>query len=99
MTTLIVGLGNPGEKYRFTRHNSGFLALEELSARWNIPLNQKGFRSVYGKGLWEGRQVVLSQPQTYMNASGGAVRDIAAFFKIIPQNIIVIHDDLDFPLG
>ncbi|MEI7591509.1 MAG: aminoacyl-tRNA hydrolase [Deltaproteobacteria bacterium] len=96
---LIVGLGNPGERYRFTRHNMGFLALEEIAWKWNVALTQKGFKSVYGKGVFNDIPVILLQPQTYMNLSGTAVQEIAHYFKINTTDIIVIHDDLDFPFG
>ncbi len=96
---LIVGMGNHGGKYRFTRHNLGFLALEELARCWGIRLSQKGFHSVYGKGDFGGTLVLLAEPQTYMNLSGLAVRELAHYFKIASTNIIVIHDDLDFPFG
>jgi len=96
---LIVGLGNPGAKYQFTRHNIGFMTLEALAARWEIELSQKGFHSVYGKGGFAGRRVLLAQPRTYMNRSGLAVQEITSYFQIPTANIIVIHDDLDFPFG
>ena len=96
---LIVGLGNHGELYRFTRHNMGFLALEELAWKWNVSLSQKGFKSVYGRGIFHGEVVILAQPQTYMNLSGTAVQEITHYFKIATEDIIVIHDDLDFSFG
>jgi PTH1 family peptidyl-tRNA hydrolase len=96
---LIVGLGNYGAKYRFTRHNIGFLALEQLAQRWDVQLSLKGLHSLYGKGVWGGEALLLAQPQTYMNLSGRAVRELAHYFKIASTDIIVIHDDLDFPLG
>lgn len=96
---FIVGLGNPGNRYRFTRHNIGFLVLEKLAEELKIDFNHKSFDAIWGKGKINGIEILLAMPQTYMNLSGTAVRQLVAFFKADVSNLIVIHDDLDLPFG
>ena len=96
---IIVGLGNPGNRYRFTRHNFGFMVLEKLAQEFKIDLKQKSFDALWGKGKIKGTNILLAMPQTYMNLSGTAVRQLVAFFKADINNLIVIHDDLDLPFG
>ena len=96
---LIAGLGNPGRNYRWTRHNMGFLLLEELAGKHAIELNKKGLKAVYGRGRIGNVDAVLAEPQTFMNLSGEAVGGLLRFFKIPPEDLIVIHDDLDLPFG
>ncbi len=96
---LIFGLGNPGNRYRLTRHNIGFMVLEKLATRLEVDLKQKSFNALWGKGKIAGKNVLLAMPQTYMNLSGNAVRRLLAFFKADINNLIVIHDDLDLPFG
>ncbi len=96
---VIVGLGNPGNRYRFTRHNIGFMVLEKLARDFKIDLKQKSFDALWGKGKINGADVLLAMPQTYMNLSGTAVRQLVAFFKADINNLIVFHDDLDLPFG
>lgn len=96
---VIVGLGNPGNRYRFTRHNIGFMVLEKLARDFKIDLKQKSFDALWGKGKINGTDVLLAMPQTYMNLSGTAVRQLVAFFKADINNLIVFHDDLDLPFG
>ncbi|MFO7569409.1 MAG: aminoacyl-tRNA hydrolase, partial [Smithellaceae bacterium] len=96
---LIVGLGNPGQRYAATRHNIGFMVLEQLAAAHDIALKQKSFNAIWGKGDIAGRQVLAAMPQTYMNLSGTAVRQLQSFFKMEISRLIVIHDDLDLPFG
>jgi PTH1 family peptidyl-tRNA hydrolase len=96
---LIFGLGNPGNRYRLTRHNIGFMVLEKLAAGLEIDLKQKSFNALWGKGKLAGKNVLLAMPQTYMNLSGNAVRELLAFFKADINNLIVVHDDLDLPFG
>jgi PTH1 family peptidyl-tRNA hydrolase len=96
---LIFGLGNPGSRYQFTRHNVGFMVLEKLAAQLEMELRQKSFDALWGKGKLKGKNVILAMPQTYMNLSGKAVRKLLAFFKADINNLIVIHDDLDLPFG
>ena len=96
---LIAGLGNPGKEYTSSRHNIGFLVINRLSKIHNIELNKKSFKSSWGKGEIAGHSVILAKPQTYMNLSGEAISAIARYYKIIPQDIIVVHDDLDINFG
>jgi len=96
---VIVGLGNPGNRYRYTRHNIGFMVLEKLARDFEINLKQKSFDALWGKGKINGADVLLAMPQTYMNLSGTAVRQLVAFFKADINNLIVFHDDLDLPFG
>ena len=96
---LIIGLGNPEEEYERTRHNMGFDTINEISQKYDIKVNKSKFNSIYGIGEIEKEKVILLKPQTYMNSSGKAVRDFMNFYKIIPQNILVIYDDLDIEPG
>lgn len=96
---VIVGLGNPGNRYRYTRHNIGFMVLEKLARDFEINLKQKSFDALWGKGKINGTDVLLAMPQTYMNLSGTAVRQLVAFFKADINNLIVFHDDLDLTFG
>lgn len=92
---LIVGLGNPGSKYSKSKHNAGFLVVDELAGKWNIEISTGKFDSFFGKGLIEQNAIVVMKPQTYMNLSGVAVGKVARFFKIGIDDVIVVHDDLD----
>jgi peptidyl-tRNA hydrolase, PTH1 family len=96
---LIAGLGNPGRKYQFTRHNLGFRVIEALAQNHNIPLNQKKFQSIFGQGIIEGQKVHLLLPQTYMNLSGAAVGHWIRYFHGSPEHLLVVHDDLDLAWG
>lgn len=96
---LIVGLGNPEEEYARTRHNMGFDTINRISENSNIKVNKSKFNSLYGTGTIDGKKVILLKPQTYMNLSGNAVRDFMNFYKILPENIIIIYDDLDIEPG
>ncbi len=98
---LIVGLGNPGEKYKTTRHNVGFLAIEkiQLDNEFNDWGFNKKFNAQISKGVVNGENTILAMPQTFMNNSGESVFGISSFYKIKPENITVIHDDIDIPLG
>ncbi|CCW33984.1 peptidyl-tRNA hydrolase [Chthonomonas calidirosea] len=96
---LIVGLGNPGREYAGTRHNVGFEVVTLLSKRHGIPLSERGFRALYGRGVIEGEPVCLFLPMTYMNLSGEAVGAISRFYRIPPEDMIVILDDVNLPLG
>nr|WP_318026895.1 aminoacyl-tRNA hydrolase [Mycoplasmopsis bovis] len=92
---LIVGLGNPGNEYRFTRHNAGFLAIDKICEKLNISLNKEKFNGefVISDGF------ILARPLTYMNKSGDFIYSIANFYKIDSSDIIVIYDDLSFSVG
>ena len=96
---LIAGLGNPGPKYRHNRHNVGFMVVNALAEHTQIPIRRVQFRALVGKGCFSGERLVLAKPQTYMNDSGQAVAPLAHFYKIPPEQMIVIHDDLDLPFG
>ena len=95
----IVGLGNPGSQYRLTRHNAGFLVIEHLAGSQGVSLSQKGFSSRYTKLTVKGEATFLVQPQTFMNLSGQSVAELVAFFKLPLNQLLVIYDDLDLPLG
>lgn len=95
----IVGLGNPGRKYKQTRHNIGFIIIEELLYRNKWKLNKNKFNSHYALEQFNGEKVLLLQPQTYMNLSGEAIKPIADYYHIPAEDILVIFDDLDLPAG
>lgn len=96
---MIVGLGNPGPAYRHTRHNFGFLAIDELSNALNIQVRRLKFKAMLGEGRFGDSKVVLVKPMTFMNESGRAVAPLMHFYKLPLSNLLVIHDDLDLPLG
>ena len=97
---LIVGLGNPGRQYEATRHNMGFDVIDKLVEEYNVPQSGVKFNAMYGKGRIEGQPVILMKPLSYMNLSGGPVRDMANYFKIDPETeMIVIYDDIDLDPG
>jgi PTH1 family peptidyl-tRNA hydrolase len=96
---LIVGLGNPGEKYQNTRHNLGFKVIEELARRLKINSLRSKFDSFVAEAEIKGLKVMLVQPQTFMNNSGPAVRGILSWYKIDHRNLIVICDDVDLEIG
>lgn len=96
---LIVGLGNPGKQYENTRHNIGFEVIDELSDRFSIPLNQSKFKGLYGIGFHQGEKVILLKPLTYMNLSGESIRAVCDYYQIDIENIVIIYDDLDLPVG
>ncbi len=96
---IIVGLGNPGKQYENTRHNMGFLVVDLLAEKFNIEVNKIKFKALVGEGRIAGQKVLLVKPQTYMNLSGEAVRQAMDFYKIDPEELIVIYDDIDIPTG
>jgi peptidyl-tRNA hydrolase, PTH1 family len=96
---VIVGLGNPGGTYQWTRHNIGFQVLDRLAEESRIPLGHRRFKTHYGKGTIHSLDVLLVQPQTFMNLSGLAVKGVMQYYKAGPENLMVIHDDLDLPFG
>lgn len=96
---LIVGLGNPGREYELTRHNIGFMAIDELAKRWNISLNEQKFKGVFGVGFVNGEKVILLKPLTYMNLSGESIRPLMDYYKIDVEDFVVMYDDLDIPVG
>ncbi len=98
-TKLIVGLGNPGSKYQWTRHNAGFMVLDRLSHVSGIPVNRKRYSGFYGEGDWNNEHLLLLKPQTFMNLSGRSVSEALRFHKLSLKDLMVIHDDLDIPFG
>lgn len=99
LPVMIVGLGNPGPAYRHTRHNFGFLAVDELADELNIQVRRLKFKAMIGEGRFNDNKVVLVKPMTFMNESGRAVAPLLRYFKLPLSNLLVIHDDLDLPLG
>lgn len=96
---LLIGLGNPGEKYRDTRHNIGFSFLDSLSSKYGFSFTDSKWKAKACKTtLWQ-EAVVVAKPETFMNLSGSAVGAIASYYKIPPEKIVVVHDDLDLPVG
>lgn len=96
---LIVGLGNPGARYRFSRHNAGFLVLDQLALRNDMALSQRLFEALIARGRIAGESVIAAVPQTFMNLSGIAVKRICDFYRIGCADLIIIHDDMDLPFG
>ncbi|KAG0165468.1 hypothetical protein DFQ28_000539 [Apophysomyces sp. BC1034] len=100
MIKLIVGLGNPGAEYAATRHNAGFWFIDQLARDAGTTLrDERRFHGIYAKARVHGNEVHLLKPQTFMNRSGLSVTAVAQFFKILPQAILVVHDELDLPPG
>ncbi|AIS53427.1 peptidyl-tRNA hydrolase Pth [Thermoanaerobacter kivui] len=96
---IIAGLGNPGKEYEGTRHNVGFMVIDELAKKLNIDVGKLKFKSLIGEGNYKGEKIVLQKPQTFMNLSGEALYDIVNFYKIPLKNVIVIYDDKDLDVG
>lgn len=96
---LVVGLGNPDKKYAFTRHNSGFLCVDMLAEKHGFTVKKLKFKSLLGDAEIGGHRCLVMKPQTYMNLSGDAVRDAAQFYKIPPERIVVLFDDISLDVG
>lgn len=96
---MIVGLGNPGSKYETTRHNTGFMFMDSLADKTGTDINKIQFKAVTGVAEISGRKCLLMKPQTFMNNSGEAVKAAASFYKIPPERIIVVFDDISLPCG
>ena len=97
---MIAGLGNPGSKYVMTRHNTGFMAVDALASNYNISLKPfKTQRYEIGEGLVSNQPVLLMKPLTYMNKSGEAISHTLNYYDILPSSLLVVHDDIDMPLG
>lgn len=101
MTKLIVGLGNPGEKYKMTRHNLGFRVIDKISENFNFPAMkcETKFKAEISECKIKNEKILFVKPQTFMNKSGQAVNQISRFYKIKPENIWIVYDDMDLPLG
>ncbi len=96
---IIAGLGNPGREYEGTRHNVGFMALDQLADRLGIEIGEKAHRALIGKGRIEGNRVLLVKPQTYMNRSGESLRQVLDYYKEEPSSLIVVYDDISLDPG
>ena len=95
----VVGLGNPGDRYRYTRHNAGFLALSYLSQKFGFDIANAKFKALYAEHALGARRALFLLPQTYMNNSGEAVRAAMDFYKLTPEQLLVIYDDISLPCG
>lgn len=96
---LIAGLGNPGRDYVGTRHNIGFEAADALCAKLDISLGRERFRAVLGEGRIGGEKVIVAKPQTYMNLSGESIRELRDWYKLEPERILILYDDVSLPVG
>ena len=96
---LIAGLGNPSKTYEGTRHNVGFSMIDALADAFQIDVTTKKHKAIVGRGVIEGMKVILAKPQTYMNLSGESIREIVDFYKIDPENMIIIYDDISLDVG
>ncbi len=96
---VIAGLGNPGTKYASTRHNVGFDVMDVLANKFGIKLNKIKFKGLVGEGTWAGKKIVLIKPSTYMNLSGESIRPLMEFYKLKPEELFVVVDDVDIEFG
>ena len=96
---VIAGLGNPGKKYEKTRHNMGFLVIDRIAEKCGIDVSRIKHRALVGDGIISGRKVLLVKPQTYMNLSGEAVTQLVNWYKVAPEELLVVYDDVDLPFG
>ena len=96
---MIVGLGNPGQQYASTRHNTGFMTLDLLAQRLQVKVSKERFQALTAQAVYEGQKLLLVKPQTYMNASGLSVEPAAHYYKLPPERILVLFDDISLPVG
>ena len=96
---IIAGLGHPGKEYENTKHNVGFLTIDILAEKYDIKVNKIKFKGLIGEGMIGTEKVILVKPQTYMNLSGQCIREIVAFYKLDMEDLVVIYDDIDLPMG
>ena len=96
---LVAGLGNPGAKYQLTRHNLGFLVVDEIINQFQIKTQRQKFQSLIWQKQRNKKKIILAKPQTFMNNSGQAIKAISDFYHIPSENIIIIHDEIDLPIG
>lgn len=96
---IVAGLGNPGKKYENTRHNAGFIAIDAVADKLGVRIDRAKFHALVGEGTLAGKKVLFMKPETFMNSSGEAVGEAAHFYKIPPENIIIISDDITLPVG
>lgn len=99
VTHLVVGLGNPGKDYEKTRHNAGFMAIDHIAGKCGVTINKLKFRALIAEANIAGKRVLLMKPETFMNSSGEAIGEACAFYKIPPENVIVLHDEISFEPG
>lgn len=99
VTHIVAGLGNPGDKYTYTRHNAGFMAIDYLQQKYNFKTNRSKFKALCGEATVNSKRVLFMKPQTFMNLSGEAVKEAADFYKVPNDNIIIIYDDVSFDPG
>ena len=99
ITHIVVGLGNPGAEYLHTRHNAGFLAIDYICNKYNARVNKSAHKALVGEATIGGKRVLLVKPQTYMNLSGESIKSALDFYKIKPENLIVIYDDISLDVG
>jgi len=96
---LVVGLGNPGNTYKRTRHNVGFMVVEQIAEDFSIALDKQKFDTVFGRGSVDGVEVVLAKPMAFMNRSGPQVQKISRYYRILSEDMLVVHDDIDLAFG
>ena len=96
---LVVGLGNPGNAYKKTRHNAGFKVVDSISRKFNIPLDKRKYNSLFGRGVIEDVAVVLAKPMAFMNRSGPPIHQLALYYRIRCEDMLVVHDDIDLAFG
>ncbi len=96
---LIVGLGNPGDRYRNSRHNLGFWCIDSMARRWGITVNERRAKAVLGRGTRAGQDVVLAKPRTFMNNSGEGVDYLLTRFAAPPTNLVIVYDEMELPVG
>jgi PTH1 family peptidyl-tRNA hydrolase len=96
---LVVGLGNPGNTYKRTRHNVGFMVVDQISEAFSIALVKKKFDTIFGRGSIDGVSVLLVKPMAFMNRSGPQVQKIAGYYRILSEEMLIVHDDIDLAFG
>lgn len=96
---LVFGLGNPGSKYKNTKHNIGFIAIDEIAQSLGLTFNQTKFKSLYAEGHVGGEKIILIKPQTFMNLSGESIQPWVDYYDLTGEDIVVIYDDMDLPVG
>lgn len=96
---IVAGLGNPGAEYEKTRHNAGFLAIDSIAGSFGVSIDRLEFKALTAEASFGGKRVLLMKPQTFMNSSGEAIGAAASFYKIPPENIIILHDEISFDAG
>ena len=99
ITHLVVGLGNPGKEYERPRHNAGFLAIDRLAEKLGVRIDRVKFHALIAEATVNGKRILLMKPTTFMNSSGIAISEAMSFYKIAPENLIVLHDEISFDVG